>query len=191
MKRKDWAEQGYADESNFENIKEFYRALPENPRVLDLCCGAGYDSQRLFALGAEVVGLDLSNESLLIAREHNPMLTFHLGNMLEDYSHIGMVDGILCFAGLVHLTAEQLPTAFERMASVVKKGGSVLLMVRDGKGRISKFSDVLVDGEEFDRSVYAHTLDELQAAADVMFEFTRELERGLPHVWRNYIFNRI
>lgn len=187
----EWADQGYADNAKMQFIKPFLAELPNRPRILDLCCGAGYDSQRLAALGAQVVGIDLSEESLSIAREHNPNLDFYLGDMLDDYCYIGKVDGILCSAGLVHLPAEQLPLAFHRMAAVMEKGGGLLLIVRDGEGRVEKFSNVTVDGEKYDRAFYAHTLDELEAAASGMFAFSKELERGIPPIWRNYIFKRI
>lgn len=186
-----WADQGYSDDSKLIFLKLFMDELPEHPRVLDLCCGAGYDSKRLSELGAEVIGIDLSEESLSIARQHNSGITFHLGNMLENYSYIGKVNGILCSAGLVHLPTERLSTAFARMADVVEPNGCIFLIVRDGEGRISEFSDVIVDGEEYDRSFYAHTFTELQTASEGMFVFLKELERGIPPIWRNYIFKRI
>ncbi len=40
-----------------------------NSRFLDLCCGAGYNSQHIQNSGYEVVGIDFSEESLLIVRE--------------------------------------------------------------------------------------------------------------------------
>lgn len=46
------------------------------------------------------------------------------------------------------------------MAAVMEKGGGILLIVRDGEGRVEKFSNVTVDGEKYDRAFYAHTLDE-------------------------------
>lgn len=186
-----WADQGYSDHSNLPFLLALLNELPSHPRILDLCCGAGYDSMRLASLGADVVGIDLSEESLYIARKHNHELVFYLGNMLEDYSYIGKVDGILCSAGLVHLSTEQLPAAFNRMASVIEKGGSILLTIRDGEGRVSRFSDVVVDGEEYDRAFFAHTLTELESAAEGLFQFAKELDRGNPPIWRNYIFKRI
>lgn len=100
-----WADQFYADAENLPVLTDFMSRLPHGPRVLDLCCGAGYDS--------------------------------------------------VCLAGLVHLPAEKLRTAFARMGEVMQAGGSLLLTIRDGQGRIDKMSDVVVDGEEYDRSFYA------------------------------------
>ncbi len=184
----DWAERWYADGSMLPLLREFLSGLPQKPRILDLCCGAGYESMRMAALGAEVVGLDLSGESIRIARERNPQLEFHIGDMLEDYTALGPVDGVACIAGLVHLPQELLPLAFQRMAEVMKPGGRALIVVRDGTGRLQHQSDVVIDGESYDRAFYAHMLPELTAASEGLLRFMQELPGNEPSPWRNYIF---
>lgn len=186
-----WADKFYADDEHLPVLLDFMGRLPYGSRVLDLCCGAGYDSMRLAQMGASVVGIDLSEESIAIAKERNPKIPFYVGNMLDDYSDIGHVDAIICLAGLVHLPEEQLRMAFERMAQVMAPGGVVLLMVRDGEGRIDRMSDVVVDGEEYDRSFYAHTLEELNAHSDELFVFDRVIGDPEESIWVNYVFKRI
>lgn len=165
--------------------------LRHGSRVLDLCCGAGYDTMRLTQMGASAVGIDLSEESITIARERNPDIPFYIGNMLEKYTFIGKVDAIICLAGLVHLPVESLPTAFERMSEVMDAGGSLLLMIRDGKGRVDKMSDVVVDGEEYDRSFYAHTLEELQECSEGLFAFDRIIGNPEESIWVSCVFKRL
>lgn len=70
-------------------------------------------------------------------------------------------------------------------------GGWVLLMVRDGKGRVDSMSDVVVDGEEYDRAFYAHDLEELTRASRGLFAFDRELVRGERSIWVNDVFRRV
>ena len=105
----EWAENGYGDGEYLPCLDEFLSLLPPGGRVLDLCCGAGYETGRIRARGFEALGLDFSGGSLRIARERNPDLPFYQGDMLEDYAHIGMVDGILLSAGLVHVETADLP----------------------------------------------------------------------------------
>jgi len=186
----DWAEKWYADDSALPLLQAFMGLLPAKPRVLDLCCGAGYESMRMAALGAVVTGLDFSEASIAIARERNPGLTFHVGDMLGDYSHVGPVDAIVCIAGLVHLSAEQLRTAFERMNDVLRPGGRTLFVIRHGVGRQAQSSDVTVDGECYDRAFYAHTLEELMQASAGIFAFSQEIPDQEPSFWRNYVFTK-
>lgn len=185
-----WADKWYADDSMLPMLRAFLAELPENPRVLDLCCGAGYESMRMAALRARVIGIDLSENSIAIARERNPGLEFHVDDMLGDYAYIGTVDGIACIAGLVHLPVEQLQTAFQRMSAVLKPGGRALFTVRDGVGYLPERSEVEIDGECYDRAFYAHTLEELQQASAGMLAFEREIADSEPSPWRSYIFRK-
>ncbi len=59
----------YESDELLPNLKRFLSYLPKLPKVLDLCCGAGYESMRIHKLGAEVVGADLSEGELKIVRE--------------------------------------------------------------------------------------------------------------------------
>ena len=138
-------------------------------------------------LGAQVAGIDLSPESIAIARERNPELVFYVDNMLNDYSYIGPKDAVVCIAGLVHLPAEQLRAAFERMDAVLAPGGRLLLVVREGTGRQTEQSDVVIDGESYDRAFFAHTQAELTEASAGMFVFEQELADPEPSLWRNIV----
>lgn len=188
---KEWADRFYEGDENLPLLKDFMSSLPPGPRVLDLCCGAGYDSMRLAKMGADMVGIDLSEASIAIAREKNPGIPFYVGDMLEDYRYIGLTDAIVCLAGIVHLPTDKLPAAFRRMRDVLKPGGSLLLAVRDGTGRVDRMSDVVVDGEEYDRSFYAHNLDELKESSDGLFLLDRVIEDPEESVWVNYVFKAV
>lgn len=187
----EWAEKWYANAEMLPLLKKFLAFLPDSPRVLDLCCGAGYESMRLAQLGAEVVGLDVSPASVAIAREKNPDLNFFVGDMLEDYRHVGAVDGIVCIAGLVHIPEISARKAFLRMVDVLKTGGHVLLVVREGAGKLEMQSRMVVNGEEYDRAFYGYTLDVLKAHADGLLEFVQEIPEDAPSIWRNYIFRKL
>lgn len=183
-----WAETWYEKDEALPKLRSLMAELPANPRVLDLCCGAGYESRHLAQLGAQVVGIDLSENCIAIARERNPGLAFHVDDMRADYAYIGQVDAVVCIAGLVHLPAEELRLAFERMCAVLKPGGKVMLEVRCGTGRIDSQSDVVVDGERYDRSFYGHTLEELTAASEGLLVYERALPVEEPVLWGCYIF---
>lgn len=185
----EWARNGYKDEARLPCLDEFLSLLPPGGRVLDLCCGAGYETGRIRERGFDALGLDFSGESLKIARQRSPGIPFHQGDMLEDYAHIGMVDGILLSAGLVHVETADLPRAFAQMAKVVKRGGYVLASIREGRGRLDEWSLREIDGERYDRNFIAHTPDEVVGAAQRWFSYCRELSSDMP-IWRQLLFRR-
>jgi SAM-dependent methyltransferase len=51
------AREWYAQDVLMPTLRDFCSLLPDPPRVLDLGCGAGYESKRLASLGARVVGV--------------------------------------------------------------------------------------------------------------------------------------
>lgn len=186
-----WAEKGYPDEAEPTCMGEFCALLPAGGRVLDLCCGAGYESFRLRRRGFRPVGLDFSGESLAIARERNPDVPFFQGNMLEDYSaQVGPVDGVICIAGLVHVENRDLPLAFRRIAEVLKPGGYLLASVRYGTGRMEERSVTEIGGETYDRNFIAHNEEELRSAMGSGFTLLRELPSDLK-IWAYYLFQKL
>lgn len=185
-----WAESGYTTESEMPALFNFAKKFEVGCRFLDLCCGCGYDSARIHALGYEVIGIDFSEESLKIAREKNPDIVFYNNNMLNDYSYIGTVDAIFVIAGLVHIESNELKQAFFHMRNVMKENGYVFLTIWEGKGKISNRSVTVIDGDEYDRNFIGHTLDELMDASDGLFSYVEEVAYD-GSKWHNYIFKCI
>lgn len=185
-----WAEKGYLDEAEPMCMEEFCTLLPPGGRVLDLCCGAGYESFRLHRRGFQPVGLDFSEVSLAIAQEKNPEVPFFQGNMLDPYPQVGAVDGIICIAGLVHVETADLPLAFRRMGEVLKPGGYLLASVRYGTGRMEERSVTEIDGETYDRNFVAHNEEELSGAVEGVFTLVREMPSNMK-IWAYYLFQKI
>jgi len=184
----EWADKFYNDDAMMPLLEAYISKLPENAKVLDLCCGPGYESMRMRNLGAQVIGLDFSESCIQLARKRNPNMAFHVGDMLEDYSHIGKVDGIAVIAGLVHLPNEKLEIAFKEMSKVLENKGLILMVVRDGIGKSDKSSYVKIDDESYDRDFYAHTLEELIRYSAGIFKYVEEVVYEDESIWKNYIF---
>lgn len=186
----EWASRWYDDKEILPYLKEFFCYLPENPRVLDLCCGAGYDSRTMKEFGAEVVGLDFSEESIKIARERNPEIKFVIENMLNDYSYLGKFDGCVVIAGLVHIPNEKLNIAFERIYNILNDNGFLFVAVKDGTGKNEKSSYTEIDGEKYDRDFYLHTIEELKLYSSKKFEVINEIIFDKSSIWKYYIFKK-
>lgn len=187
----EWADEWYENDTMLPYLIEFFNYLPQNPKVLDLCCGAGYESMRMKRLGADVTGLDFSQESIRIAKERNPNIKFIVEDMLNDYSYLGKFDGCAVIAGLVHLPNEKLEKAFEIINKVLFDTGFLFVVVRDGTGKNSKSSYTSIDGEDYDRDFYLHSLSELKKYSLGKFEFTKEILPNEESSWKHYIFKKV
>ncbi|MGG7058792.1 class I SAM-dependent methyltransferase [Clostridium tertium] len=186
----EWADKWYDDESLIPYIKEFFNYLPKKPRILDLCCGAGYESMRMKKLGADVVGLDFSEESIKIANERNSGISFVVEDMLNDYSYLGKFDGCVVIAGFVHIPNEKLSKALEKIDNVLNDNGFLFIVVKEGTGKNEKSSYATIDGEDYDRDFYLHTLEELKGYSSGKFDFVKELVFENASQWEYYIFKK-
>ena len=58
-----WSDEWYKEKKQNEILGKFYNCYAQvgtkHPRILDLGCGAGYDSKILSRMGARVVGVEL------------------------------------------------------------------------------------------------------------------------------------
>ena len=180
-----WAERWYADEKLLPYLKHFVTLLPNNARVLDLCCGAGYESARLNSLGVNIVGADLSKKSIELAKKYNPTLEFYVKDMLKSYHDLGSFDGIACIAGIIHLPEDKLELAFNNMSEVLKTNGYLFIVVKDGD-KITK--SMQVDGVEYGREFYCYTKEKLIQYNNKYFQFVEELNSN--DEWKYYIFKK-
>lgn len=186
------ADEWYENFVLMPSIEEFLALLPDHPRVLDLGCGGGYESMRLTKAGAQVVGVDFSEECIRIAKERCPEAQFELMDFRQiDSKKLGKFDGIFASASLIHISPNELPDLFEQMSGVLNEGGFVVVMVREGKG----IREVLpeVNGHKFRRTLYLYSQDTLSAAA-TGFKYVKQgylapdvIEKG----WSSYIFQRM
>lgn len=187
---KEWADKWYEDDTMIPYLREFFSYLPQNPRVLDLCCGAGYESMRMQKLGAEVTGVDFSEESISLAKEKNQGINFVVEDMLNDYSYLGKFNGCAVIAGLVHLPNEKLAKAFDMIGKVLHEDGFLFLAIREGTGKNLKSSYTSIDGEDYDRDFYLHTLEEMKIYSYGRFNFVKEILPDEESLWKYYIFKK-
>lgn len=185
-----WADDWYANEQLLPYLKKLLEYInKKNPRVLDLCCGSGYESMRLSRLGANVVGVDLSSKSLEIAKAKNPDIPFYTKDMLKPYLDLGKFDGITCIAGIVHIKDEKLSIAFKNMYDVLNDNGYLLLVFREGEG---VKPTTVYNNEIYARNFVYHTKDKLEKYISKYFIFVEDLTDANEEMgWKYYIYKKV
>jgi len=96
----------------------------EGARVLDAGCGTGFYTEWLVEEGAEVVGVDVSEEMLALAREKvGDDTEFHRADLGEplDFLDDDSFDGVV--SALVLGYVEDWGAVFEEFARVLRPGG--------------------------------------------------------------------
>jgi len=94
--------------------------------VLDVATGTGDLALALQRRGAEVTGLDFSQEMLTLAREKGPGITWQTGNALELPFADGEFDAATVGFGARNF--DDLGRGLREMARVVRPGGRVVVL---------------------------------------------------------------
>jgi SAM-dependent methyltransferase len=99
--------------------------LPDGASVLDLGCGNGAKTARL-ARRFEVVGVDISEEQLRLARAQVPGATFVQADFAELDVPAESLDAVTAFYSMVHVPRDQHPDLFARIRRWLRPGGLFL-----------------------------------------------------------------
>lgn len=100
--------------------------LPDGSSVLDLGCGAGIPIARKLAERHHVVGVDISEAMLRLARSAVPEARFVLGDILDVELDTGPFDAVVVMNVLFHLPSDQHARAIGRVWSWLRPGGYLL-----------------------------------------------------------------
>ena len=97
-----------------------------NPKILDVGCGGGILSEALAKAGAQVTGLDLSDASLQVARQHSQQQGLNIEYRYERVEDLaqkeaGTYDVVVCMEMLEHVPEPSKVIA--ACAQALKPGG--------------------------------------------------------------------
>ena len=100
----------------------------KDKNVLDIGCGGGLLTEALARCGANVTGLDISDVSLSIARQHSKQSNleiFYVNSTVEDYAgkNAQKFDTVTCMEMLEHVPDPK--SVVSSCAKLVKPGGHV------------------------------------------------------------------
>lgn len=114
-------EQSEYVESNKRVVKDRFRDLTGR-RVLDLGCGYGYYTDYFQSIGADVFGVDGSNNMIEIARRCYPNCSFELLDISKEFSFANESFDLI-FCNQVLMDVENIEMVFSECYRVLKKQG--------------------------------------------------------------------
>lgn len=143
-----WNSDLYRDKHTF--VWEMASSLVEllapqsGERILDLGCGTAQLTARIAESGAEVIGLDKSEEMLEVARRHHPQIRFDPGDA-HDFSYEQPFDAVFSNAALHWIREPDKVVAC--LARTLKVGGR-LVVEFGGKGNVRRIAEALQSASE-------------------------------------------
>lgn len=114
--------------------EKFVTMLPKHATVLDAGCGPGRDCEYFVKNGLKVVGVDLSDKLLDIAKQRVPQVSFHKQDLRSLSFQPYSFDGIWACASLLHLHRAEVPRVLQNFFHLLKPSGVLFVMVKEGTG---------------------------------------------------------
>lgn len=102
--------------------------LPPGSRVLDAGCGTGMPTARqLTDAGHEVIGVDISEEMLRLARRDVPEAQFRRLDITELDPSLGDFTAVVAFFSLLMIPRADIPAVLRKIHDLLMPGGYFLL----------------------------------------------------------------
>lgn len=145
--------------------------------LLDVACGTGGFSNEFAKLGVEVIGTDISEEMLNVARENSAdkgQDVLYLCQAAEELDLYGTVDGaVCCLDSLNHITDyKTLCKAFEKISLFLEKDCLFIFDVNtEYKHREILGDNVFVMDREQVYCVWANEYNQKKNTVNVMLDF--------------------
>lgn len=133
----DWLNQPPPDDMYALLVRHF---VPGG-RTVDVGCGNGRDAAWLAKAGFDVVGYDNSLALVDLARKTFPWVSFHVGKLPQLENVTETFDNVVCETVLMHLNADDVPAAADRLWTLVRPGGVLYVSWRVTEGADQRHAD--------------------------------------------------
>jgi len=138
----DLAAQRYHDLFHNEmNEKEYDRKLLDSfasrfhkeALICDAGCGpSGHIGRYVFDKGMQVIGIDVSEKCIELARRHNPEMRFEQGDIANLMFDDESLDGIISYYSILNTPKQDVGRIFKEFYRVLKSNGYLLIAVKEG-----------------------------------------------------------
>ena len=128
-------------------LDSFVERLAAGELVLDLGCGPGQVGQYLAERGLRIVGMDLAENMLRVARQRTGIARLACGDMRAMPLRSGSFSGVAAFYSVHNLPRPALGTALAEINRILKPSGTLVVPTHlgDSEVRSNEFSGHAID----------------------------------------------
>jgi len=134
----------------------------DNPRVLELGCGAGRDAEEICQRTSNYTGIDISEGLLEIAKQKKIANAKFSRQSIKDYGFTENFDIVFAVASLLHVNEEDFAQVLQRVHKILAKRGLFHITVKHGKYK----GEELVKDKYGERIFYFYRLSDIKRMAE-------------------------
>ena len=139
-------------------LERTLKFMPSKPRVIDLGCGDGRDTEYLRRKGADVVGIDISKEMINLARKKYSKCAFLHSDMRDTVFPNDTFQGAWASTSISNMPKSELSRVEKEVYRIIEQGSIFCFSFKVGEGE--GFEESIVEGFDTYQSYYM--LDELR-----------------------------
>jgi 2-polyprenyl-3-methyl-5-hydroxy-6-metoxy-1,4-benzoquinol methylase len=177
----DYHQQRYLFDNRHE-IDNFASLVCKNGMILDVGCGSGVPvAYTLSKKGFKVIGIDISEEMINLARKHVPKGVFLLQDMKSMDFDSNTFDGIISTYAIFHIPREQHLKLMKNFNTMMKKAGLLLVSMgsTEWEGK-DKFHGAMMYWSHYDSQ---KNVDIVKKAGFIILKDQVIESRGEKHQW--------
>lgn len=162
-----YLERRHEDLEEMKFIPEFSSMLTPGGRVLDAGCGGGLPFTKYLSERFEVIGIDISEKQIELAKKNVPKAQFFVKDMTKLDFPEDFFDGILAYYSIIHVPREEQHDLFVNLHRMLKPNGIALFSLHSTDDPESIFDDF------FDATMYWSGFDKetnLKMLIEIGFE---------------------
>jgi ubiquinone/menaquinone biosynthesis C-methylase UbiE len=115
-------------------LDEFSNFFDKDSLLCDAGCGpSGHITGYIFKKGIKIIGIDISDKCIEVARKENPRIKFERGDISELNCKNDYFDGIISYYSIINTPKKFVPRIMSEFKRILKPGGYLLLAVKAGK----------------------------------------------------------
>lgn len=124
-------------------LKKIYKKIPKGSKVLDVGCGAGLPVSKFLAKRFDVLGIDITDKMIGLAKKNVPNAKFKKMNMINLKFKPETFDLICSFFSLFHVKKTKIPEILKNFYKFLKKEGYLVIALGELKKNREYFSNFL------------------------------------------------
>lgn len=114
-------------------LDKFSNMLKRKSLVCDAGCGpSGHIGKYLYNKGHTIVGIDISQSCIDLAKSFNPEIEFRVMDMMNTTFENNFFDGIISFYSIIYTPKRCIYKIFSEFNRILKIGGCLLIVVKKG-----------------------------------------------------------
>jgi SAM-dependent methyltransferase len=114
-------------------LDRFANNFTKDSLLCDAGCGpSGHIGRYIFDKGIPVVGVDIAERCVELARKYNPLMPFERCDMAELPFEDGTLDGVIAYYSIIDTPKSHVGRLFCEFHRVLKPGGRLLVAVKAG-----------------------------------------------------------